>query len=385
MRGSVVKKGNRWYAVTEAPRDPETGKRRRKWHSGFLTRREAEAGLVDILSRLQQGSYVEPSRTTLAEFLEEWLEATRSTVRESTWSSYRAEIAKHVIPRLGPSRLQAIGPGDLNALYSELLRTGRRDGHGGLSPRTVRYVHSILRRALDAAVRWNLVPGNVAAVADPPKSARKMPEMRTWSADQVRAFLEGTADDRFHAAWVLLATTGMRRGEVLGLRWVDIDFDRRRLSVNRSLVSVNYEIKVEAPKTARSRRSVALDEATLLRLRDHRTSQIEERLALGSPFAEEGLVFSNDDGSAVHPDKLTKAFVRVVKGLGLPRIRLHDLRHTHASLALRAGIHPKVVSERLGHSSIAVTMDTYTHAIPALHEEAASTIADLVMPHQSSL
>lgn len=378
MRGSVVRKGNRWYAVTEAPRDPETGKRRRKWHSGFRTRKEAETGLVDILSKLQQGIYVEPSRRTLGEFLDEWLDTIRPTVRESTWSSYRAEITKHVVPRLGSLKLQSLGPADLNSLYSELLRSGRLDGKGGLSRRTVRYIHTILRRALDAAVRWNLVPRNVAAIADPPESARRRSEVRTWSAQQVRVFLERTQGSPFHSAWTLLVTTGMRRGELLGLRWTDVDFDGRRLSINRSLVTVNYELRIEEPKTARSRRSVAIDDGTLLRLRDHRRSQIEDRLAAGVRFDESGFLFTTPDGSPIHPDHLTKSFRRLVGETGLPPIRLHDLRHTCASLALQAGIHPKVVADRLGHSSIATTLDTYSHVMPDLGGQAADLLAEII-------
>ena len=183
MRGFVTRKGKAWYVVTEMPRDPISGTRRKKWHSGFPTKREAEAGLVDIMGRLQQGTYVEVSKKTLGEFLRDWLKVIKPTVRESTWSSYEAELDKHVLPRLGTTRLQAIGPGELNALYAELLASGRRDGTGGLSLRTVRYLHSILRHALDSAVRWNLLARNPASVADPPRSATRRTEMRTWSAD----------------------------------------------------------------------------------------------------------------------------------------------------------------------------------------------------------
>ena len=379
MRGFVTRKGNAWYAVTELSRDASTGRRRKKWHSGFRTRREAETALVDILSRMQQGLYVGPSKKSLGEFLEEWLATVRPTVRASTWSSYCAEIRKHVLPHLGATRLQAIGPGDLNSLYAQLLTSGRQDGKGGLSARTVRYIHTILRRALETAVRWNLIPRNPASIADPPRASGRQHEMRTWSAEQVRTFLESTSEERLHAAWVLLATTGMRRGEVLGLRWSDVDFEHRRVSVNRSLISVDYEIRFESPKTARSRRSVALDSGTVTRLREHRRTQIEERLALGTGFDHDGLLFCQPDGLPVHPDRFMKLFQRTVSKAGLPRIRLHDLRHTFATLALEAGVHPKVVSDRLGHSSIAITLDTYSHVAPSLDAAAAEVVAGAIL------
>ncbi len=378
MRGFITRKGNAWYAVTELPRDPSTGKRRKKWHSGFRTKKEAEAALVDILSRMQQGLYVEPSKRSLSGFMEEWLISIKATVRESTWSSYSSEVRNHVLPRIGEKLLQEVGPSDLNALYAELLSSGRKSGKGGLSPRTVRYIHAILRRALDAAVRWNLISRNPASVADPPSTTVRMPELRTWSALQLRTFLESTSDDPLHVAWVVLATTGMRRGEALGLRWSDVDFERRRISIKRALITVNYELRVEKPKTARGLRTVALDQTTMAQLRTHRRQQMEARLALGAAFEHDGLVFAQPDGSPIHPDRVTKLFQRAVAATDVPRIRLHDLRHTHASLSLQAGIHPKVVADRLGHSTVATTLDTYSHAIPALDELAAEEIASIV-------
>jgi integrase len=202
--------------------------------------------------------------------------------------------------------------------------------------------------------------------------------MRTWTPDELRSFLEYVAHDPYYAAWVLAASTGMRRGEVLGLRWQDIDFDRRRLAIRQTIISIDYRVEVSEPKTARGRRSVALDSGTVTALRGHRAAQNQEKLKLGEAYQDMGLVFCRADGGPVHPDRFTQMFDKHVKESGLPRIRLHDLRHTHATLALAAGIHPKVVSERLGHSTVAFTMDVYSHAIPSMEAEAAETIANLV-------
>jgi len=384
MRGFVTRKGKAWYIVTEQARDEAAGTRRRRWHSGYRTKKEAEAALVSLMSRLQQGTYVEPNKTSLGAFLEEWLTTIRPTVRDTTWSSYDAEVRKHVIPRLGDTRLQALTPGDLNGLYADLLKKGRRDGRGGLSFKTVRYIHMIVRRALETAVRWNLLVRNPASLADPPRFRGRRPEMRTWTAEQAGAFLQATEADPLHTVWVLAATTGMRRGELLGLRWSDVDLKNRRLSIQRSLVAAGYETSFTEPKTARGRRSVVIDSRTASILKEHRRAQLEDRLALGEAYQDQGLVLCRPDGLPIHPDALTKAFIKAVKASGLPRIRLHDLRHTYATLALQAGIHPKVVSERLGHASVAFTLDTYSHAVPAMEAQAAEIMASYLWGSQSA-
>ncbi len=235
----------------------------------------------------------------------------------------------------------------------------------------------MLHKALHDAVRWNYLPRNVAEFSDPPRQTAGK-AMRTWAPDELRTFLRSVEHDPCFAAWVLAANTGTRRGEVLGLRWQDIDFDRRRLSIRQTIISIDYQVVISEPKTARGRRSVALDSGTVTALRAHRAAQNQQKLKLGEAYQDLGLVFCRENGSPIHPDRFTQLFDKHVKDSGLPRIRLHDLRHTHATLALAAGIHPKVVSERLGHSTVAFTMDVYSHAIPSMEAEAAETIANLV-------
>ncbi len=378
MTGSIVKKGNRYYIIIEQ-RDAETGERRRKWHSGFRTKKEAEAARTEILSRMQRGIYVEPSRITLNEYLDSWLDSIRASVRHSTHASYSAMLANHFRPRLGSRRVQSLTPADMNGLYADLLTAGRKDGTGGLSSRSVRYVHTIVRHALSDAVSWGVVARNVADLATPPRHrASASKEMQTWSAEEVSAFLVHSSQDRLSAIWVLAVTTGMRRGELLGLKWKDIDFERSALSVRRSLVSVEYELAFSTPKTEKSRRVIALDTTTLGALAKHRRSQAAEKLAFGPGYEHSDLVFCQENGEPFHPDRLTKVFRAIVQQTELPVIRLHDLRHTHATLALQAGIHPKVVSERLGHSTVAMTLDTYSHTVPSMQSDAAERIAELV-------
>jgi integrase len=382
MRGHVRKRGKSWCVVVDVGRDPETGKRRQSWRSGFRTRRDAERGLTEILGRLEGGAYVEASRETVADFLREWLTAIEARgLRPNTLATYRMLAEKHLIPRIGSVPLQKLSASHLNAAYSDMLASGRRNVKTatGLSPRTVRYAHSVIRKALADAVKWNRLVRNVADAADPPRKAATRTAPKTWSAAELRAFLEHVEPDRLAAAWRLAASTGMRRGEVLGLAWDAVDLNNARLAVRQTLTVANYEPRLAPPKTERSRREVALDADTVAALREHRKRQLEERLAAGELWENElDLVFTDALGRPIHPQSFSEAFDRHAVAAGLRRIPLHGLRHTHATLALQAGIHPKVVADRLGHYSAAFTLDAYSASIPTLQESAASTIAAVV-------
>ncbi len=238
-------------------------------------------------------------------------------------------------------------------------------------------MHAVLHRALKDAVRWGRLSRNPIEAADPPRVNGSGHEMRTWSAEQLAAFLAATKDDRLHALWHLLALTGLRRGEALALTWDDVDLEAGSLSVRRALIPNGREVVVCEPKTARGRRVVALDPQTIEVLKGQAARQLVEQ-AKAKSWTDTGLIFTREDGEALHPEVVSRFFRQAVKRAALPTIRLHDLRHTHATLALRAGIHPKVVSERLGHATVSITLDTYSHAIPAMQEEAATRIAELV-------
>jgi integrase len=367
--GTVIRRGSTWTVVLDLGKGPD-GKRIRKWHSGYQTEREAERAKVELLAALGRGAYVAPSKRTTCAFLrEDWLPGLRAQVRPSTWAEHRSKVEVHLVPAIGGVLLQRLNPGHLNKLYADLLERG-------LSARTVLHVHATIRRALADATRWGLVPRNVALLASPPRPGRT--ELQVWTAADLRSFLAYVQGDRLYALWLLAASTGMRRGEVLGLQWPDVDLGRARVAVRRSLVTVGHQVVVSEPKTAKGRRSVALDPATVAGLKTWRKHQTAERLAWGPAWTDSGLVFTREDGRPLHPREVTRAFTRHVLAAELPMIRLHDLRHTHATLALAAGVHPKVVQERLGHANIAITLDTYSHAVPALEEEAARTVAALV-------
>jgi len=354
--------------------------RRQISKGGFPTERKAEEAMEEVHVALRGGTLSAPSKLTLGVYLlDRWLPDIKHRLRSSTLTSYRSAISNYVVPHLGGVRLQALTPDHLNRFYGQMLTEGRLKTEGGLRPKTVRNIHVILHTALRDAVRWNYVPKNAAQFADPPRQEEV--EFTTWTPEELNHFLLFAQDHWLATAWFLAASTGMRRGEVLGLRWQDTDLDRKRLGVRKTIISVDYKIESSEPKTKRGKRSIALDSETIERLKEHRASQDQLKLTMREVYTDEGLVFCRGDGLPIHPDRFTQMFDKLVKESGLPRIRLHDLRHTHATIALEAGIHPKVVSDRIGHATTAFTMDIYSHSVPAMEAEAAETIASLVRGH----
>ena len=296
MRGSVRKRGSTWTWYLDVDPNPLTGRRRQQTKGGFKTRKECEAALRQAIADQRGGTLAKPSQRTIASFLvDEWLPAVKQA-SASTWASYRTNTNAHVVPVLGEVKLQGLTPVQLNLFYAHLLENGRRRGGGGLSPKTVRNIHVMLHRALKDAVRWGYLPRNVADAVDPPVG--RSPS-GTWTPDQLGAFLGHVRADRLYALWLLVATTGMRRGELAGLRWVDIDFANARVSPQPRVV-VDYAVQVSEPKTAKGRRALALDPATLAVLREHQARQAEEKAVIGAGYRDSGLVFTWPDGAPIH-------------------------------------------------------------------------------------
>lgn len=368
----------KWYVIIDLPRDA-AGKRRQKWHGGFATRKEAEAARARLVHEFNSGTYVEPTTMTLDDWVRShWLPSIQTRVKPSTFDSYRRNMELHVLPALGQRQLRQITPTMLDRLYGDLSAAGHRHRPGGLSPTTIRYIHTIIHKTLSDAADAGILALNVAERAKPPRPRTSgLNEIRFWEPHELRTFLEGIEDHRLEAAWHLSAMTGMRRGEILGLRWKDLDLGTGRLSVRQALVSIGYDVVASSPKSHQAR-VIDLDPKTISKLREHGTRQAEERREWGSEYQDHGLVFCREDGSPIHPHTFSQAFERWIKKLNLPKIRLHDLRHTHATIAIRAGVPVKVVSERLGHESPAFTLKQYAHVIPGMQAEAASLIASAV-------
>ena len=372
MRGHIKQRAKgSWTIVIDLGRDPETKKKRQQWVTVRGTKREAEKRLSELLHERDTGTYVKPVKQTFGQFLDQWL-------RDYAWPNLSAETAqaydimarKHLIPTLGSIPLQQLTPARLQAYYTEKLTSGRRDGKGGLSPRTVRHHHRLIHVALESAVKWQLVQRNVADSVDAPKYRQK--EMNTFDEEGMLAFLESVKATEYYSVFYTALFTGMRRSELLALRWSDLDLDLGYISINRNLHHLaDKSFVFQPPKTTKSRRQVPLSPSTSIILRQHRDRQRAQRLLMDHPVTDNDLVFCKVDGSPLLPHSLSQAWRRLARQAGFHGIRLHDARHTHATLMLEQGVNWKIISERLGHGSVAMTLDLYAHASPGLQQAAA--------------
>lgn len=315
---------------------------------------------------------------TVREYLlKEWLPAIKGTVRPTTYASYTMHVEGHIVPALGSLQFSRVSAQVINGFYARLLANGRLQGKGALSPATVRRVHATLHRALKDAVRWQRLTVNPVDAADPPRGQSKQRELPAWNAEQLAGFLSFVRNDRLFALWRLLAMTGCRRGEALGLSWDDLDVEAATLTIRRALVPLGATVIVSEPKTARGRRRIALDPATIEALKGHAARQADEQSACDA-WSETGYIFTTEAGQPLDPHRISKAFERHLHAAALPRIPLHGLRHTYATLALSSGVNPRIVSGRLGHSTVALTLDIYSHVLPQADQEAADRIAALI-------
>jgi len=372
----IYRRGSSYTYVVSLGRDPKTGRRRQRWVGGFRTIAEARAARAAEASAPQKNGSELRGEPTLSSFVEEsWLPAQAVRVRPGTLNLYRINWER-VKPRLGAVPLRAIEPLALQALYGELLERGGRGGRP-LGGRSVQIVHAFVHRCLGDAVRRGMLEKNPASLADRPSARR--PEIRAWSPEQIGRFLEFTNTHRLAPLWRLVAMTGLRRGEALGLYWSDVDLDQARIAVRRSLVLVGNRPVLGEPKSVRGRRTIDLDPETTAQLRRWRGRVLSE-LGPASLGGEDGAapVFVGAEGAALHPANVSRTFAGLVAGTGLPTIGLHGLRHSHATAMLASGISPKIAQERLGHFSVTLTLDTYSHALPGMQREAAVTVASLV-------
>ena len=377
MQGHVARKRDRYYAVIYEGLDPVTGNERRSWHPAGTDRSEAGA-LVARLALERDGRNDEVRSLTFGAYLtSRWLPAKGLELKVSTHRSYVHKTRRHILPTLGRKRLRRLRPQDLERLYDSLLHPS--DGTRPLSPKTVYEVHLIIRGALDHAVRRGLVNRNVALAASAPR-LRAIPsiEQHAWTSEELQAFLRAAAGHRLFPALWLSANTGLRRSELLGLCWSDLDLKHARLSINRGLVAVGYELHETRGKIANSRRCIDLDPTTLTVLAGWRALQAAEYTATG--VKDPDWMFTTAGGGRVHPHSLSQTFDRIVRRAPVPVIRLHDLRHTHGSILIANGVHSKVVSERLGHAWYAFTVETYQHVLPGMGEEAARVFESVLTP-----
>ena len=335
-------------------RDPATGKHSRKWISLEATgKRQAQIECARIISDIKGGIYFEPSKTTVAQFLDRWLEHIKSQVSPRSHERY-AEIArKNIVPLIGSVLMTKLQPVQISTAYSIALASGRRDGKGGLSPRSVHHMHRILKQALSQAVRWQMLARNPADAVDAPKVERR--RMDTYDMAQTAELIEAMRPIRMFLPTILGALCGLRRGEIAALRWRHVDLDVGGLSVVQSAEQTAKGIRYKEPKSGKAR-NVQLSATVIEELRAWRLRQAEELLRVGVRPDGETFVVTQADGRPLQPRSISHEWVRLLATKRLPRIRFHDLRHAHATHLLAAGVHPKVASERLGHSKVGITL-----------------------------
>ena len=360
---------------------PGAKKRKRRTRSGFATKKAAVKAMRDVQKAQAKGRLVEPTRMTVGEYLTEWLAATRNRVgddlSDTGWRDYEVHIRRHITPRIGDLPLQALSPNHVKALYAWVQDGNSSRGERRPAPKTVHNVHLTLHRALDDAVHDDLIPRNPASGSR--RAPKDGPEMMTWDADQLRTFFGASATDRLFPLWRLTAMSGMRRGEVLGLRWDDLDAKASTVTVKRQWKRGEKGFILAPPKTDRGRRIPDIDAETVTVLKQWRRRQLEERMAYEGEWHESDFIFTRKDGRPHDVDVVSQRFNRLVRRAGLPRLRYHDLRHTHSTLLLLAGVPPHVVSMRLGHKSVAFTLQQYAHVLPQQQADAVERLADRLL------
>jgi len=372
MKGHIRERSAGHWAIVIEMRDPETGRRKRKWHKFAGTKRKAQDECARLISELNGGLYIEPVKITVGQFFDRWLEHIKPLVSPRTHERYGELVTKNLKPLLGPVLLTKLRPMQISEAYAKALSSGRRDGKGGLAPSTVRYMHVILKASMRQAVRWQILARNPVEAVDPPKIERAT--MTTYDLAQTADLIDATRGTRMTITVMLAVLCGLRRGEIAALRWRNINLAAAQLAVTESAEQTRAGVRYKKPKSGKGR-TVALSARVVNELRNHRVQQAQEGLKLGIALTDDAFVVAQADGQPLQPRSITRQWLSLLsKNKALPRIRFHDLRHAHATHMLSSGVHPKIASERLGHSKVGITMDLYSHVMPGMQEDAAARV-----------
>jgi integrase len=370
--GCLIERSPGHWAIVISTRDPATGKRKRQWHSFAGTKREAQAERIRLLAAINAGTAIEPGKTKLAKYLEDWLRHIKATVSPRTYESYAEKVAKYLVPALGETVLTKLQPIEVSAAYDK-IKAMRTKGVGELSPRTILHCHRVLSAALRQAVRWRLLPYNPAADVKPPKVERR--KVITYGYAEMVDVLEALRASWMHVPAILAGICGMREGEIAALRWGVSNLDKAQLAIVENAEETKAGVRYKEPKSGQVR-TIALSPWAVAELRAHRARQAEALLRLGIRLNDDSFVVAQADGTPYKPSSISKEWRLQVKKLGLRRIRFHDLRHTHGSHMLASNVHPKIASERLGHSRVGITLDLYSHVVEGLQENAVALVDD---------
>jgi integrase len=374
MKGHIKERYPGSWAIVLDVRDPATGKRRRRWHTHRGTKREAQKECARLIAELETGAVVtEPSRLTVGAFLEQWLQHIKPAVSASTHERYTLLARKSIAPLLGEAKLTKLTPLAISRAYAQALASGRSDGKGGLSPRSVLHMHRLLKQSLAQAVRWGMIARNPVDAVDAPRMRQR--QLETYDIASTATLLDAVRHTRIFIPTLLAVLCGLRRGEIIALRWRNVDLAKGAIAVVESAEQTKAAVTYKDTKSGRGR-SVALSATVIEELKAWRVRQAQELLLVGQRPIGDTFVVTQADGKPVQPRSLSHERVRIIKGTALPRIRFHDLRHAHATHLLASGVHPKIASERLGHSKVGITLDLYSHVMPGMQEDAAARVDD---------
>lgn len=372
MKGSIIKRGKKWSYIVWIE-DSETGEKKQKWFSGFDKKKDAENALVDTLYKIEHGTYIRPEEITLAEYLRDWLKTyAEPNLAQTTVDGYRNNIEKHIIPNIGTIKLQRLRAKHIQELYSD-LQNGHCSGEKKkLAAKTIIYVHRVLRQSLEHAYRKQLISRNIADDVKAPTAKKYRPEV--YNEQLLKSLLYAIKDNPFEVPITIASTLGLRRGEVLGLKWDDINYKNSTIIIKRQLIPTSKGLDFQSPKTEDSIRTIPVPPSLMALLKKERLIQKKNQASFGQVYNQQNLICCRMDGSAIHPSLLSHAFSRILKQNNLPHIRFHDLRHSVATLMLTKGVPMKVASQILGHSTIGITMDLYSHVLDDMKTDATSKI-----------
>ncbi|SMO54268.1 site-specific integrase [Melghirimyces algeriensis] len=369
MKGHFRKRGKTWYFTLDIGKD-ERGKRKQKKVGGFKTKKEAEKACAELIAQIESEGYKEPKKVTLEEFMVDYFENhVKHTIRRTTFYNQMSLVNKHILPKLGNLQLAKITPMILQRFYNEMIEQG-------YSASYIRGIHAIIGKTLKTATEWDYISKNVATLIKLPRVTRR--EINIWSMEEATRFLSLVKDRSTFIAYALAIYTGMRKGEILALRWQDCDLDKGQISVRQTLYHTKGGLIFQEPKTRGSRRTISISDYLIKCLKKHKRKQNHIKLQLGSGYQDHGLIVCHTHGTPIHPQDINRDLKRAIKKHNFRPISFHDLRHTHATMLLQLGENPKVVSERLGHSSVTITLDTYSHVLPDMQKSLAEKF-DLAM------
>lgn len=375
VKGYIRKRGKVYSFTVDIGKDPITGKRKQKTRSGFKTKKEAQAALAELVNKVEKGESVDFRKKLFKEFAIDYFEKTYiNKVKPTSYDRVYQVLKKQIIPYFKDISITEMDQFVIHDFYNAKLKEGYSTSY-------IMGMHEVIRLLLRVAKKWDLIQKDIASMIEPPKNKRK--EMNVWSIEQVNTFMDFCSHSRYFPVFFLAAYTGMRKGEILALTWNDIDFDNRVININKTLYKLSERYSVDTPKSASAIREIYFDDEIENVLKKHRLSQKEEKLRNSRVYEDKNLVFAKEDGTYVPPSSANVLLANFIRQSGLPKIRFHDLRHTHATILLQMGVNPKVVSERLGHSSVQITLDVYSHVTKEIKQDISKDFSNMMKSGQN--